>query len=307
MRTHYVCWNRFRELSIFVGGVETVSVATRPFIRRRLGRELARIRSDSGLTAEEVAGRVVLPDDRERLAASSISRIETAKMSVRPSTIAAILKAYEIADSDERHGVLMRLARDAGSEAFWHPYTGRRALPKWFEMYVDLEAEAAGLKTFDPQVVNGMAQTLDYARAVFKGQGADGVERRAKLRLDRQEKAKEHGTKLDMIIDESVLLRRFGTPEQFKGQLNRLVSLAEDCRLRVLPLAAQTPAVGPFILLEFAEPIDPNVAYVEHESGAMYLEREEQVEAYEKTFERLAGAARGYAESADLIREVMYG
>jgi hypothetical protein len=282
-----------------------VGVATRPFIRRRLGRELAKIREDRTpkLTAEQVASQVVLPD-RTRLAASSISRIETAKMSVRPSTIAALLKVY--GTEGERREALMRLAREAGSEAYWHPYTGRKALPKWFEMYIDLENEASSLATFDSQLINGLAQTEDYARAVFKGQGATGtsLDRKVQLRLDRQTQVERHGTELQMIIDESVLLRRYGTVAQFRAQLGRLAELADARRLKVLSLTAQTPAVGSFIVLDFAEVIDPSVVYAEHESGALYLESGPEVANYQETYQRLDGASRSYTDSAELIHEV---
>ena len=55
--------------------------------RRRLGHELRELREQAGLTLDEAAARL------EDISAAKISRIETAKVGVRPRDVEALLDA----------------------------------------------------------------------------------------------------------------------------------------------------------------------------------------------------------------------
>ena len=61
---------------------------------------------------------------------------------------------------------------------------------------------------------------------------------------------------------------------------------------------------GPFIILGFPWPTDPGVVYVEHRSGALYLEQPHEIEAHTVAFEHLCALALAPDESARMIREI---
>jgi len=63
-------------------------------------------------------------------------------------------------------------------------------------------------------------------------------------------------------------------------------------------------AEGSFTLLRFAEPELPNIAYVEHLVGALYLERTDEVEAYSRALDRLAVAAETPERSRQMLARI---
>jgi hypothetical protein len=73
--------------------------------------------------------------------------------------------------------------------------------------------------------------------------------------------------------------------------------------LQVLPAAtaAQVQPISPFTILEFPDAADPTVVYLEHLTGSLFLEAEEEIRRYTVVFDHLRAEALGKAASADLI------
>jgi hypothetical protein len=116
---------------------------------------------------------------------------------------------------------------------------------------------------------------------------------------------------LQVVLSESVLLVQVGGPVVMRAQLLRLADLASrpDLTIQVLPLraAAQVQPVSPFTMLEFADPADPTVVYLEHLTGSLFLEDEEEVRRYRAVFDHLRAAALGRGPSAGLIARAAAG
>ena len=93
------------------------------------------------------------------------------------------------------------------------------------------------------------------------------------------------------VVDEGALRRRIGSPEVMGAQLERLIKAAElpNVTLQVLPFAAGVHAAeaGTFTFLRFPEPDLPDVVYVEQLTGALYLDKREDVDAYMAAMDRL--------------------
>lgn len=277
----------------------------RPFRRRRLGRVLAAERDQAGLSVEQLAGKA-------EVAVSTINRIESGKMGAKLATLKTIMDVLKV--PAERREVIRSLARHANSAAWWQPYTGDGVLPDWFELYVDLEEEASDLAIFDPQYINGLVQTEDYAREMYRigrpNDADDTIDRLVAVRMERQRKLVDGGMSLRLVMDESVLSKQFGGPAVMKGQLRRLLDLAELRRveMQILPAAGQPGIIGGFHLLDFPDPQDPPVVYIEHEAGAWYLEKPPQIHAYARAYDRLRAAARSPQDSvahvAQLVKEL---
>jgi transcriptional regulator with XRE-family HTH domain len=270
--------------------------------RKRLGIELRRLRERAELTCEDVGQRLECSGTR-------ISRMETGRISVRPGDVRELLEVYGVSGAEADS--LVQLAREARRKGWWHTYG--RALPTWFEAYIGLESEAVRLRDFQPLVMPGLLQTQDYARAVLRaaphaGSSAE-IDRQVALRMERQ-KILSQAAPPDVwvVLSESVLRVHVGGPAIMRAQLRQLADVAErpNITLQVLPFAtvAHVHPVSPFTMLEFSDAADPAVVYLEHLTGSLFLENEDQVRRYRVIFDHLRAESLGTGQSADLIAQV---
>ena len=203
------------------------------------------------------------------VAASTLSRIETGKAPTKSVYLTAMLEMYGVTDPSQRQ-VLVDMAREGHRKGWWSVYDD--VLPTGFGIYVGLEAEAAGVRSFEGEVIHGLFQTPDYARAILREvqvkDSDEQIERLVDLRIKRQDSL-ERTPPLDvwLILDESVVRRTIGGPDVMRGQLARLVEASRkpNVTLQVLPFASGSHAGlrGSFSILEFPERADSDVAYVE--------------------------------------------
>lgn len=255
-------------------------------VRRQLGRHLRRLRLAAGKTHAdaETAGM------GHR---STLWRIEAGRAKVRPSTVRALCWLY---DADDATGdALYAMARQAEQPGWWEEYRGD--LPTWFTLYVELEAAARRISTYQPSVVDGRLQTPDYARAVFAAgypqPPADDVERQVAIRVQRQRQllTRENPVQLNVVLCESVLLRAVGGPAVLAAQREHLgvVNQRENVDLRVLTFAAGAhPAIrSQFTVLDLEGEADPDVVYLESIQGGRYLETSSDLARYRGIFAEL--------------------
>ncbi|GAB3156773.1 helix-turn-helix transcriptional regulator [Micromonospora sonneratiae] len=267
--------------------------------RRRLAAELRRRREVAGFTLERAASHIDSSHSR-------LSRIETAQTGIRPPDLRALLDLYQV-PADEQ-AVLVNLAREARQRGWWHGYG--KAVPEWFEVYVGLESEAAGLGVYESQFVHGLFQTEEYARAVYQAAVIpllpDEVDRRVRLRMERQTLVTEQGMFMRAVLDEAVLRRAIGGRDVLRGQLRRLLDVAElpNVSLQVLPFGAGACVLGSFTIMDFPDPADPAVIYVENQTGALYLEQPDEVRDYTLKYDYLRAAARNPVESTQFIADL---
>ncbi len=268
--------------------------------RRRLATELRKLREAANLTIEQAATDV-------RLSKSTLSRIETGKVGVQPRNVVALLKLYGVADTDAAG--LVQLARDARQHGWWYDYSG--TMPKWFAGYVAFEDEATEIKLYDIQLVNGMFQTPDYARAMicahFPEERPEKIEERVELRMARQKiLERPKPPRVWLVIDEAALSRPIGGPAVMAAQLERLAEASQlpTVTIQVLPFSQGAHAgmgVG-FTIMEFAGSSDPSVVYLENLSGALFLDRHYHVGTHSLAFDHLRAAALSPADTVTLLR-----
>jgi transcriptional regulator with XRE-family HTH domain len=270
--------------------------------RRRLGSELRRLREAQAMKLEEVA-------ERLGLAASTLSRIETGKAPTRIAYLRSMLECYGVDDPDQRQ-MLLEMAREGHRKGWWAAWED--VLPPGFDIYVGLEAEAASVRVYEAQVVHGLLQTEEYARAVMtvrRRQTTAEIDRLVALRMQRQEVLlREDPMALWIILDEAVIRRRMGPPDLMYRQLVRLADAAQmpNVTLQVLEFSSGLhPALnGSFAIIEFAERSDPDVVYSEGVGGQTYIEKHEEVQARAEAFDLLCATALPPAESAGLILSI---
>jgi transcriptional regulator with XRE-family HTH domain len=268
---------------------------------RRLAVELMQRREASGLSREEVARQL-------EWSTSTIFRIETGRSRPQPGNVRVLLDLYGVTGA-ERDG-LIQLAREARQPGWWHSF--RDVLPNPYEVYIGLEAGAAAIRNFEPIVVPGLLQTEDYARATFRNGprelDRDEVERRVEVRMARQKiLGRNDRPRLWAVIDEAVIRRVVAGPDVMHGQLQHLIDCAQQGKttLQVVPYRAGAHAgtTGPFVILEFLEPTDPAVVYVETLAGDIYLAERADVNRYILAFDRLLAAALHPDDSVQLIEQ----
>ncbi|MEU9006397.1 helix-turn-helix transcriptional regulator [Streptomyces sp. NPDC048551] len=189
----------------------------------------------------------------------------------------------------------------------------RSQLPVWFQEYAGMEAKATHISTFQAQLVYGLLQTPDYARAVLQAGWSDKLDEAVAARLDRQRILnKARPPLIWVVLDEAVLYRLFGGREVMRAQLDHLLSFVEHRQvgIQVLPFdAGQHPAtVGAFNILRFGA--DADVVYAESYGSANVTANPDTVRDCAHRYDHLQAAALSVERSAALIarvREERYG
>jgi transcriptional regulator with XRE-family HTH domain len=270
--------------------------------RRRLAAELRHLRAEGRLTVEDVAGRLQWPT-------SKVSRIENRLVGVSPVDLRKLLDLYQVKDRAYREE-LLEMGRRATERGWWQSYSG--LLPSLGNL-IGLETEAATIRAYEPELIPGLLQTAEYARAVIRsgypGETMEEIDRRVEIRLERQEVLT--GTdppppKVSVVLNEGVLARRVGSPEVMRGQLEHLVRGRDRANVVVQVLTFSTgehPAmVGPFTMLTFLDPADPGVVNVENVLGALAMEQPEEIRAYEEVWSALQARAASPDDSRAIIK-----
>lgn len=257
-----------------------------PTVRRIvLGARLRRLRQAADISRAE-AGHAI------RASESKISRLELGKVSFKERDVTDLLAMYGVADPDQRE-TFLEMMRQSNQPGWWHRYSDLVA--DWFSDYLGLEESASRIQTWEQQFVPGLLQTEDYARAIatcgWAALAGERADRQVALRLRRQALlARGDAPKLWAIIDESVLHRPIGSKALMLAQIEHLLDLTKRpaITLQVLPYRSSGYAAeGSFTTLRFAEPELPNVVYVEHLCGAIYLDKPSETELYGRVFDRL--------------------
>src|SRR5262245_21310416 len=125
---------------------------------RRLGRELRRLREERGLTLEQ-AGTAI------NMSGARISKVELGDIKISAGGVIGLLQAYGVDIGTEPAQEMISEARAMRTEVGW--WQRLNSLPTRFATYLAYEAGAIDLLTFEPNLVSGLLQTRDYARAVF--------------------------------------------------------------------------------------------------------------------------------------------
>jgi hypothetical protein len=237
---------------------------------------------------------------------SKLSRIETARTGISDSDLDRLLATYGA--RAEVRTRLRDLAQRGRARVWWTPY--RSSMPDSYDEYVALEAEAAVMREWETQIVPGLLQTDEYARAVIEvGAGIDGAEtiqRRLAVRMARQAVlVREPPPDLRVVLDEAVLHREVGGREVLRRQLQRLseASVRPGVELLVLPFSAGAHASlsESFMILDFEPGGRGPVVHSEGLTGGLFHLKSDDVQIYREAFEDLRHRALGVEGSRALI------
>jgi transcriptional regulator with XRE-family HTH domain len=258
-----------------------------PTARRMvLGAHLRRLRESNGISRADAGYQI-------RSSESKISRLELGRVGFKERDVTDLLTMYGVSDEEERQNFL-GMVKDSNLPGWWQSYGD--VMPRWLDNLVGLEEAASRIQTYELQFMPGLMQTEEYARAVVSHgmpeSLTDELEQRVAFRMRRQKILhRPDAPRLWAVVDESALHRPIGGVAVLRAQIDKLLELIAmpNISLQVVPLQTSGYAAeGAFTLLRFVEAELPNLAYIEHLSGALYLERLDEVEPYSRALDRLA-------------------
>ena len=213
--------------------------------------------------------------------------------------------------------------RNGRKKSWWHDYT-ETALPEWFGLYVSLEDSADTICQYESELVPGLLQTRAYAEQVISTPAgyidAEEIQRRVHVRMERQSLlTRPRAPHLIVVLNEAVLRRPVGGATVMAEQLGHLLDITQrvSVSIRVVPWSAGIhgglAAANSYVMLDFptdthtAEPLEPPLVYVDTLTGAMYLNKPDEVHAYRLVWADLEERALDDAASRKMIMAARKG
>jgi transcriptional regulator with XRE-family HTH domain len=266
-------------------------------VRRQLGLKLEKVRKGAGFTRESVGVTGIVSE-------VTLWRIEKGRTPVRPGVVWELGQLYKV--SQEVSDALVRLAHGTRGTGWLEEY-GSDAVPDWLGLYAGLEAGADSIDLYEPELVHGLFQTSDYARAIINtidGLTDDVVKRRLAFRMERQRLVldRPQPARLQIVLGMSALSLIVGSRDVMRAQIEHLIKLDErnSIDIGVLPWdSGPHPWMrGPFATLDFDDEDDPSLVHIETHAGAHIMELPSELEEYRKIFRTLQSRAVSIREYA---------
>ncbi|MFE4213380.1 helix-turn-helix domain-containing protein [Streptomyces sp. NPDC056844] len=255
-----------------------------------IGAQLAAFRRAAGHTQTSLADRFCVGED-------TIASIEQGRRALQADFAAQL---DELLETKGALGVAV--AKVPQKERF----------PAFVQDFVEYEQEAVTLLSYENQVVPGLLQTEEYARAVFASLYPpledSGLEERIAARLDRQRVFDRKPRPMaNFLIEESILQRPLGGRSVLRGQILHLRRCAElpFLGLQIMPTDRQTHAAldGPMVLLE--TPDHDQLAYIEGQRVSVLLDDLDEVSVLHQKYGMLRSQAISPEESMRLLDDLL--
>lgn len=249
------------------------------------GAELRRLREAQGLNQRQLGDAIFCTG-------SLVGQIETAhKVPTRPFS-----EAVDAALNTG--GTFTRLL----------PLVLRSQLPPWFQQYADMERQASYISAFEDQLVYGLLQTEEYAKAVLSAITLDKLTERVMARLERQRIfARENPPLAWVVLSEAVLHLEIGGRKVMREQLAHLLTFknADWVKIQILPFTAGAHAglQGAFTILRSDE--SPDFAHSDGYEDGHWTANPQEVKLRSLRYDHLQAAALSVEDSAAMIARVM--
>lgn len=256
---------------------------------RCFGRQVKLLREAAGLTQAELGASVGYGE-------AHIASVEQGRRIPKPEMVDAVDRVVG------GRGMLVAMKGEVE----------RARYPSFFREFVRLEAEAVELHAYDAQVVNGLLQSEEYARAVFAMWrpllDEDTIEQRVAARLDRQKVfSKRPAPLLSFVIEESVVRRPLGGPPVLRSQLEQLLIVGHqrNVEIQMMPTDRDEHAglSGPFTLILAKN--QRRMGYVEAQSQGVVYSDPAKVQTLESTYGVLRAQALTPKESLARIEKLL--
>ena len=260
---------------------------------RALGAQLQQIRLSQTTLSLEAAAKLV------QWSSATMSRTENGKRGISAEDVATILAVYGV--PIEQRKALVARAKAIDEPGWWsRPLPG---VPDNTGALASYEAEAHTIIDWSINVIPGLLQTYDYARAYLLDYGvsSDDMETRWMARLRRQQVL----PKVDYtaFIGEAAVRTPFGG-RAFLDQLRHLLDAnGRGIGIRIVPAFRPHAALlQSWMMLEF--PDSAPIVHVELLRSAVFLHAEETA-IYTEHVAKLRKIALTAVESRDMLRKLV--
>lgn len=263
--------------------------------RRRLGRELRKLREARKMSAIAVAKAI----------GSNQTKVSSVEGARRKFTEVELSRALDVLDATPDKAEELRILHQHSDQlGWWDEYSD--VLPDNMELLVGLEEGAAWMRQYSEAFVPALLQTERYAHAIISSaapyQRSADLPRLVEFRLERQKKLADPDFRLTAVVNEGALRRHVGGREVMRDQLQSLLNgdHSATVELHVLPFeAGEHPAQGQtFGLISFPEPEDPEIIFVDNAATSGFLERRPEIRQHTSAF----GVAMNKALDLDASR-----
>lgn len=263
---------------------------------RELGGILRRARENAGLTAAEVGRRLRWPS-------TMISRMELGKRDSTTTDVVQYLVAcgLTLRDADPILDLTRLAERHQG---YW---MSDKRIGNSLQSLIFHESSANHSIVYEPQLIPGLLQTSDYARAVMAAiepsLAEEDVAGTIRTREERQRILYwENPARFTFYVHEQALRLRVGSVAMMHEQLLHLVLTAalDNVAVRIVSRAARKRAAigGPFQLMEFDE--HAPLVYLDHPGGSgLFLEDRNFVEDHYRLLPMLADMSLDEGQSRE--------
>lgn len=269
-----------------------------------LGLRLRERREQLGLTAT-VVGKTT------GIGGTNLSAIESGKRRLTAAKLTDLAGVYEL--SADELAELETIRARAEQREWYHDYTTIHS--EEFVRFLGLEAGAASARNYQAELIPGLLQTADYARAMIKGGSpyirSVDVGPRVESRLARQALLDgESPLRLSTVINQAALLQEVGGRAVQARQLEHLAEVIEDkhdhVEVRIMPFSAGAhPLIGsPIVILSFDSPRLPDLLWQETVSSQTIVDRRVTLRECAASFEEAMDQALTTEDSLALIRHI---
>ena len=274
--------------------------------RERLRARLVELRRQSGLSPGAVTSRT-------HWSLSKLNRIETGAVTVQPLDAQALLRIYGVAESTEVT-TLTDLAIAARRRQWWSGYQ----LESEVRDFVAYENAASRITACQALLIPDLLQTEAYAgtaltAAAGKKPDDPGVQNALDLRMRRQTElaARLGGARppqVRAVLDGAVLERRVGGAGVMGAQLDHLVEVIDEGRVRIVVVPLRHGMIpvpgGGFELLEFPGVEDQDLVFVESPVRNLLVRDKELIAGYHDAADVLIDSGRTKDAAISEIRRV---
>ncbi len=258
-------------------------------ILKCVGRQVKILRQRAQLSRAELGKRIGYGPDL-------IASVELGRRAPQPEFLDSTDVALDA-------GGLLKAAKDEVLKA---------SFPKRFRDVASLEETAIAYHSFETQVVSGVLQTEEYARAVLgmlrPPLSPDTIERQVAARMARKAIFEQQPEPLmGFVLQEAVLHYPYGGRDVLRGQLERLLEIGarRNVEIQVMPTDREDHAGtgGPFLLLEPKG--QQLVAYAEVQGEGGVITDRTKVYRIKERYGILRAQALSPRESLKLIEKVL--
>ncbi|MGQ0839622.1 helix-turn-helix domain-containing protein [Actinokineospora sp.] len=268
-----------------------------PTVRsRELGDGMRRAMKGAGLNGKQTAAKLGWSD-------SKLSRMLLGARGTSEVDVASFLGVCGVKGKERAR--LLDLCREQHSRSWFQQYGSR--LPKQLRTLVDHEDQALTMAGFESVLIPGLLQTGDYARSIIRRNAnlpPDEVDERVIAKLARQQLlSRDKPPHCTFYVHEFAFRLPVGGAAVMSEQLHYLLrmSVRRNVTLRVVPASfgAHAAMAGTFRLMEF--PTFKPIVYLDSETSSLFLERPEEIAAYQGILAALADTALNEGQSTELI------